>query len=45
MLDKKTKKEKEASIPNGCSEKCMRGDTSDNVFSISGVREKGLKIK
>ena len=35
VLDKKTKKEKEAFNPEWLLfEKCMRGDTSDNVFPI-----------
>ena len=45
VLDK-TKKEKEASIEWLLFEKCMRGDTSDNVFSAyPGVRVKGTKNK
>jgi 5'-3' exonuclease len=47
VLDKKTKEPKE--IPNPewlLFEKCMRGDTSDNVFSAyPGVRVKGTKNK
>ena len=47
VIDKKTK------LPKACPdpawllfEKCMRGDTSDNVFSAyPGVREKGTKNK
>ncbi len=47
VLDKKTKKEKEAPNPEWLLfEKCMRGDTSDNVFSAyPGVRVKGTKNK
>ena len=26
-------------------EKCIRGDTSDNIFSASGARKKGTKNK
>ena len=47
VLDKKTKEE--VAIPNPewiLFEKCMRGDTSDNVFSAyPGVRTKGTKNK
>lgn len=47
VVDKKTKTAKE--IPNPqwlLFEKCMRGDTSDNVFSAyPGVRKKGTKNK
>lgn len=47
VIDKKTKQPK--SIPNPewlLFEKCMRGDTSDNVFSAyPGVRVKGTKNK
>jgi 5'-3' exonuclease len=47
IIDKKTKEE--ASAPNPewiLFEKCMRGDTSDNVFSAyPGVRTKGTKNK
>ena len=47
VVDKKTKEPKE--IPNPewlLFEKCMRGDTSDNVFSAyPGVRTKGSKNK
>lgn len=47
VLDKKTKKPKEAPNPEWLLfEKCMRGDTSDNVFSAyPGVRTKGSKNK
>ena len=47
VLDKKTKEPK--GVPNPewlLFEKCMRGDTSDNVFSAyPGVRKKGTKNK
>jgi len=47
VIDKKTKEPK--TIPNPewlLFEKCMRGDTSDNVFSaFPGVRTKGTKNK
>ena len=47
VIDKKTKQPK--TIPNPkwlLFEKCMRGDTSDNVFSaFPGVRSKGTKNK
>ena len=47
VIDKKTKEPK--TIPNPkwlLFEKCMRGDTSDNVFSAyPGVRIKGTKNK
>ena len=47
VIDKKTKQPK--TIPDPAwllFEKCMRGDTSDNVFSAyPGVREKGTKNK
>jgi len=47
VIDKKTKEPKK--IPNPewlLFEKCMRGDTSDNVFSaFPGVRTKGSKNK
>ena len=47
VIDKKTKLPKE--IPNPewlLFEKCMRGDSSDNVFSaFPGVRKKGTKNK
>lgn len=47
VVDKKTKQVKTAPDPNWLLfEKCMRGDTSDNVFSAyPGVREKGTKNK
>ena len=47
MLDKKTGKEKAAPNPAFMLfEKCMRGDTSDNVFSAyPGVRTKGTRNK
>ena len=47
VIDKKTAKEKEAPDPTWLLfEKCMRGDTSDNIFSAyPGVREKGTKNK
>lgn len=47
IVDKKTKQEKEAPDPAWLLfEKCMRGDTSDNIFSAyPGVREKGTKNK
>jgi len=47
VLDKKTKEPKEAPQPDFMLfEKCMRGDTSDNVFSAyPGVRKKGTKNK
>ena len=47
VIDKKTKAEKPAPIPQWLLfEKCMRGDTSDNVFSAyPGVRVKGTKNK
>ena len=47
VIDKKTKQPKEAPDPQWLLfEKCMRGDTSDNVFSAyPGVREKGTKNK
>ena len=47
VIDKKTKEVKEAPDPQWLLfEKCMRGDTSDNVFSAyPGVREKGTKNK
>lgn len=47
LIDKKTKEE--VPVPNPewiLFEKCMRGDTSDNVFSAyPGVRTKGTKNK
>ena len=47
VVDKKTKEEKPAPDPQWLLfEKCMRGDTSDNVFSaFPGVRKKGTKNK
>ena len=47
VVDKKTKEVKPAPDPQWLIfEKCMRGDTSDNVFSAyPGVREKGTKNK
>jgi len=47
VLDKKTKEPKPAPDPKWLLfEKCMRGDTSDNIFSAyPGVREKGTKNK
>jgi 5'-3' exonuclease len=47
VKDKKTKEEKPAPNPEWLLfEKCMRGDTSDNVFSaFPGVRVKGTKNK
>jgi len=47
VLDKKTKEPKPAPEPEFMLfEKCMRGDTSDNVFSAyPGVRKKGTKNK
>jgi 5'-3' exonuclease len=47
VVDKKTKEEKPAPNPEFMLfEKCMRGDTSDNVFSAyPGVRKKGTKNK
>jgi 5'-3' exonuclease len=47
VIDKKTKEEKPAPDPQWLLfEKCMRGDTSDNIFSAyPGVREKGTKNK
>jgi 5'-3' exonuclease len=47
VIDKKTKEEKPAPNPAWqLFEKCMRGDTSDNVFSAyPGVRVKGTKSK
>jgi 5'-3' exonuclease len=47
VLDKKTKEVKSAPNPQWLLfEKCMRGDTSDNIFSAyPGVREKGTKNK
>src|SRR6056300_472956 len=47
VVDKKTKEPKGAPDPQWLLfEKCMRGDTSDNVFSAyPGVRKKGTKNK
>ncbi len=47
VLDSKTKQPKGAPDPEWLLfEKCMRGDTSDNIFSAyPGVREKGSKNK
>jgi len=47
VKDKKTGEEKPAPDPSWLLfEKCMRGDTSDNIFSAyPGVREKGTKNK
>ena len=47
VVDKKTREEKPAPDPQWLLfEKCMRGDTSDNVFSAyPGVRKKGTKNK
>ena len=47
VVDKKTKQAKAAPDPQWLLfEKCMRGDTSDNIFSAyPGVREKGTKNK
>jgi len=47
VVDKKTKQDKPAPDPQWLLfEKCMRGDTSDNIFSAyPGVREKGTKNK
>jgi 5'-3' exonuclease len=47
VVDKKTKEPKPAPNPSWqLFEKCMRGDTSDNVFSAyPGVRVKGTKNK
>lgn len=47
VIDKKTGKIKEPPNPEWLLfEKCMRGDTSDNVFSAyPGVRKKGTKNK
>jgi 5'-3' exonuclease len=47
VVDKKTKQTKAAPDPTWLLfEKCMRGDTSDNIFSAyPGVREKGTKNK
>jgi len=47
ILDKKTKLPKKLEEPAWILfEKCMRGDTSDNIFSAyPGVRKKGTKTK
>ena len=47
VIDKKTKEAKPAPDPQWLLfEKCMRGDSSDNVFSAyPGVRKKGTKNK
>ena len=47
VIDKKTKEPRGAPDPQWLLfEKCMRGDTSDNVFSAyPGVRKKGTKNK
>jgi len=47
VIDKKTQEPKPAPQPDFMLfEKCMRGDTSDNVFSAyPGVRKKGTKNK
>ena len=47
VIDKKTKQAKACPDPTWLLfEKCMRGDSSDNVFSAyPGVREKGTKNK
>ncbi len=47
IIDKKTKEVKPAPEPEWLLfEKCIRGDTSDNIFSAyPGVREKGTKNK
>ena len=47
VIDKKTREPKAAPDPGWLLfEKCMRGDTSDNVFSaFPGVRKKGTKNK
>ena len=47
VIDKKTKQPRTAPDPQWLLfEKCMRGDTSDNIFSAyPGVREKGTKNK
>jgi 5'-3' exonuclease len=47
VIDKKTKEHKTLEDPQYLLfEKCMRGDTSDNVFSAyPGVRKKGTKNK
>jgi 5'-3' exonuclease len=47
VIDKKTKEQKQIGDPEWLLfEKCMRGDTSDNIFSaFPGVRKKGTKNK
>ena len=47
VIDNKTKEPKKTPVPEWLLfEKCMRGDTSDNVFSAyPGVRVKGTKNK
>lgn len=47
VIDKKTKEQKTIESPDWLLfEKCMRGDTSDNIFSaFPGVRKKGTKNK
>ena len=46
IIDKKTGKPKRPNRVRMLFEKCMRGDTSDNVFSAyPGVRTKGTKNK
>lgn len=47
IIDPKTKQEKEPPNPEWLLfEKCIRGDTSDNIFSAyPGVRKKGTKSK
>lgn len=47
VLDRKTKQQKHIGDPNWVLfEKCIRGDSTDNVFSAyPGVREKGTKNK
>ena len=47
VIDKKTKEQKQIGDPEYLLfEKCVRGDTSDNIFSAyPGVRKKGTKNK
>lgn len=47
VIDKKTKEQKQIGNPEYLLfEKCVRGDTSDNIFSAyPGVRKKGTKNK
>jgi 5'-3' exonuclease len=47
VIDKKTKEQKQLGNPSWLLfEKCVRGDTSDNVFSAyPGARKKGTKTK